>query len=109
MWYLDAPADVGIKDQGYLEARTKEKRFRAANQKLEFEIKTDKYILKSKVKDANFKAGRIFRDALLNVGPRTAPLLAAERNEAKVLKIMKKEFTDILNEMVRMLNAAMSK
>ncbi len=111
----DVPADTEkasdgeITGQDYKTARTWVERFKAANQKLDFEIKTGKYILKSDVTDANFRAGRIFRDALLNIGPRVAPILAAEKSESKILKILKKEHTSILKEMARMLKIATKK
>jgi len=96
-------------NQDYKTARAWVERYKAANQKLLYEIKTGKYILKSHVKDANFKAGRIFRDALLNIGPRVASILAAESDEHKVLEILKVEFTSALNEMVKALNDVVKK
>ncbi len=103
------PDDAEITGQDYKTARTWVERFKAANQKLDFEIKTGKYILKTDVTDANFKAGRIFRDALLNIGPRVAPILAAEKSESKILQILKKEHTSILKEMARMLKIVTKK
>jgi len=95
--------------QDYLTARMWETRYKAAIKKLEYEIKTKKYILRSHVKDANFKAGRIFRDALLNIGPRIAPILAAEIEEGKILEALKAEFNNVLKEMIRMLKKVTGK
>ena len=97
------------KSHQFLEAKTWEARFKAASRKLEFEIKTGKYLLKSFVRDGNFRAGRIFRDSLLNIGPRVAPILASESSEEKILELLQKEFNQILKDFIRNLNKVTSK
>ena len=92
-----------LKEHDYKTARTWVERYKAANQKLQYEIKVGKYILKEDVGRDNFKAGRIFRDALLNIGPRIAPILAAENNEHKILEILKAEHTGVLKEIIKSL------
>ena len=90
-------------NQDYKTARAWVERYKAANQKLQFEIKSGEYVKKASIVADNFKAARIFRDALLNIGPRIAPILATEKDEYKILEILKTESTAILKEMVKAL------
>jgi len=90
-------------DPGYLDARTWETRYKAASRKLDYEVKTGKFILKKDVEDRAFTSGRIFRDSLYNVGPRIAPIVAAEKDPAAIQKILKAEFDTILSDFVRSL------
>ena len=111
----DAPPSTDDKMGGdlqsgdYLSARTWETRFKAAIRKLDYEIKTGKYILRQKVKDQAFMAGRIFRDAILNIGPRIAPILAAESDERKIQDVLTKEFNAALNELAKQLKETYKK
>jgi len=95
------PESSGVGEQDYKTARTWVERYKAANQKLQYEIATKKYLLKSEVETDVFNITRIFRDGLLNIGPRITSLLAAEKDEHKILEILKTEHNSVLNEMVK--------
>ena len=102
---VEVPAVVeGKTEDTFIQARTWSERYRAAERKLNYEIKQGKWIPKARVRDDSFKAGRIFRDALLNVGPRLAALVTAETDEHKNLMILQREHEQVLKEIVRMLS-----
>ena len=88
----------------FIEARTESERYRASEKKLNYEIKQGKWIPKAQVRDDSFKAGRIFRDAMLNIPPRVSAILAAETDEHKIGRILIKEIEQGLKEIVRMLS-----
>lgn len=90
-------------DQSFIDARTWSERYKAADRKLAYEIKAGKWILKAEVREQAFKASRLFRDALLNIAPRIAAIVAGERKEEKCLEILHREHTEVLNEIVRQL------
>lgn len=98
------PPATDTKDQSFLDARIETEKYKAADRKLAFEIKSGKWILKADVFDQAFKAGRIFRDSLLNVGPRIASIVAGEKNEEKCLEIIHKELLESLDEMSSLLS-----
>ena len=107
---IDVAPDPGKGTEGtFIEARTWSERYKAAERKLNYEIKKDKWVSKAQVRDESFKAGRILRDSLLNIGPRVAAILAAEIgyeiDEHTVLRVLQKEHEQALKEFVRMMNA----
>ena len=107
---VDVTPDPGKgAEDTFISARTRSERYKAAERKLNYEIKQAKWVSKAQVRDESFKAGRILRDALLNVGPRVCAILAAEVghevDEHIVLRILQKEHEHALKEFVRMMNA----
>jgi hypothetical protein len=104
-----APAPgKGVEDT-FIQARTWSERYKAAERKLNYEIKQAKWVSKAQVRDESFKAGRILRDALLNIPPRVAAVMAAEFgidiDEHAVLRILHREHENALKEFIRMMNA----
>jgi hypothetical protein len=92
-------------DRSFLEARTWSERYRAADRKLTYEIRAGKYVLKSEVREHNFKIARICRDALLNMSSRIAPIIAGESDQAKICQMIDSEVQTILKELVLALGA----
>jgi hypothetical protein len=95
---------TGAGKETFQAARTKSERFRAKQLRQNYEIKQGKWMLKSQVKNESFKAGRIFRDAMLNIPPRVGAILAAETDEHKIGRILIKEIEQGLKEIIRMMN-----
>ncbi len=90
-------------DQSFIEARTACERYKAANRKLDLEIKEGKWILKTDAFDLTFRAARNARDAMLNMPARVAAVVAAETNEKKIRKILMSEIKQIVDELTRKL------
>jgi hypothetical protein len=106
---VEIPAVVeGKTEDTFIQARTWSERYRAAERKLNYEIKQNKWVPKAQVRDEAFKAGRIFRDTMLNIPPRVAAILAAETDgkvdEHKIGRILIKEIEQALKEVVRMMS-----
>ena len=101
---IEVPEVKGKTEDTFIQARTWSERYRAAERKLNYEIKQGKWIPKAQVRDEAFKAGRIFRDAILNIGPRIAAILASETDEHKILRVLQVEHEQALKELVRMMN-----
>lgn len=87
----------------FVEARTLNEKYKAANNQLNYEIKQGQYIHRSLVEDHAYRAARICRDTILNIGPRVAAILAAEKDEIKILKILDEEHKEAMNELVKQL------
>lgn len=99
--------EQGIRSSGsndtFIQARTESERMRAADRKLNYEIKLGKWVLKSQIRDETFKAGRIFRDAMLDIPNRIDAILAAETDRHTVNRLLTEEIELVLKELVRML------
>ena len=91
-------------DQSFVQARTWSERYKAADRKLAFEIKSGKWILKADVRNQGFKVARLCRDGLLNIGPRVVDLIMGEKDKNKALEIINKEVNEVLKELVRQLS-----
>ena len=103
----DSPLESLSKgDQTFLKARVMTETYKAADRKLVFEIKSGRWIEKSIIREQLFKASRIFRDNLLNIGPRIAAMVVAEKNETKVLQILQKEHSQALKDLISDLDKA---
>lgn len=101
---VEIPGTTEKAEDTFVQARTWSERYRAAERKLNYEIKQGKWIPKAQVRDEAFKAGRIFRDTILNIGPRVAAILAAEEDEHTILRLLQQEHEQALKEVVRMMN-----
>ena len=58
--------------QSYIQARTWGERYKAANQKLSYEVRQGKWVLKADIKNESFKAARVLRDHFMNIPARCA-------------------------------------
>jgi hypothetical protein len=92
------------KDQSFIQARTWSERYRAADRKLAFEIKSGKWIEKAVVRDQGFRAARLCRDGLLNIPARIVPLIIGEKDTNKAMELATKEINEVLGELVRQLS-----
>ncbi|MCP4623987.1 MAG: hypothetical protein GY850_10690 [bacterium] len=91
--------------QSFIDARTACERYKAANRKLDLEIKEGKWILKADAFDLSFQAARNARDALLNLPARVAAIVAADTDEKRCRKIIYKEMKQIIDEFCRKLES----
>lgn len=91
-------------DQTFIRARTETEYYKAAHQKLDYKIKSGEFISKKEIEDQIFKATRLCRDGLLNIGPRVIDLIMGENNKARALKIVNKEVNDVLKELIQQLS-----
>ncbi len=73
----------GDDDDSFLTWRTHSERYKAAEKKLDFEIKQGKYVLKTEVERIMFIIGRQLRESLLNAPARTSALVAAKSKKAQ--------------------------
>ena len=80
----------------YAKSRAVKEVYNARLTKLEFDIRTGKYVLADDVKKAGFKIARVVRDNLLNIPDRIAGQIAAETDQFKCHQILKEEITKSL-------------
>jgi len=85
----------------YTAARAESERYRAKDRKLALEIKQGLWLRSKWVHDQAWKAGRTFRDALYNIGPRVCAIVSAETDPAKIGKILTDEINQVLDEFER--------
>ena len=102
---IEPDASKGTEDT-FIQARTWSERYRAAERKLNYEIKQGKWMPKAQVRSEAFKAGRIFRDTMLNIPPRVQAIISAETglDEHQVGRLLTEEIEQALRELVRMIN-----
>ncbi len=87
----------------YSEARTWSERYKAADMKLSYEIRQGLWLRREEVEETLFKVARIIRDNLLNIPVRVGAILAAEKDENKVVEILTKEQKTALHELSMLL------
>ena len=80
----------------YQDALTKDKYYAAALKKLKLDREKGLLVLKVAVEKESFECARQVRDAILNIPSRIAPILAAEKAESKVEKMLVSELTQAL-------------
>ena len=90
---------TGKKKITLIEARTMNEAFKAKLTKLEYEIRTGKYIESEQVKRDSFTTGRVIRDRLLSIPHRVAASLAGETNQFKVQEILREEIIQSLESL----------
>jgi hypothetical protein len=91
--------------QSFIQARTWSERYRAADRKLNFEIRQGKWVLKADVKNKSFKAGRVLRDHFMNIPARCAAVVAAKskKKEKEIYQLLRKEMISGLDECIKAL------
>jgi hypothetical protein len=82
----------------FVTARTVHETYRARLAKLDYEERIAKLLPRDEVAAAAFKRYREFRDHMLNIPNRIAPVLAAETDPARVHDILAAEIRDALGE-----------
>lgn len=102
-----SPAKAGTDDdlkkhaRSLQRAKTLDAEYAALLTKLDYEVKTGVYVLAEDVKRAASSRARAVRDAILNVPPRLAPILAAEANPEIVEQTLLTELETALEELAR--------
>ena len=82
----------------YTKARAVREHYQARLAKLDYEERIVKLVPKDEVQVAAFNKFRQFRDRLLNVADRVAPMLAAERDPVRCFDILSREIRQALND-----------
>lgn len=90
---------AGFENLTYSEAQTELMRYKAANEKLDYEERTKELVKASEVKKARFDDGRQVRDAILNIPSRISSMLAAESDDRKVNELLTKELRSALERL----------
>jgi len=100
------PVNKKSGDTTFVEARAISEQYKAAEKKLDYEIKKGLWILKSEVRESIFKCSRIARDSLSNLPARAAALLASTKDEERCYQILHVEVKEIINEFIKRLKEA---
>lgn len=87
---------IGSAGSSFAQARTAEMVFRARLRKLEFEIRTGKYLPADEVKVKWYTLSRQIRDKLLALPAKLAPQLAALTDAAEVRDLLDREIIAML-------------
>lgn len=96
-WDRNTLYPVGGTSQ-YGQARTVHETYRARLAKLDYEERIGQLVAANEVRDAAFQTYRRFRDTMLNIPSRIAPMLAAETDAATVHEILATAIRDALGE-----------
>jgi hypothetical protein len=96
-WDANTLYPVGGASQ-YGQARTVHETYRARLAKLDYEERIGHLVAAAEVRDAAFNTYRRFRDAMLNIPNRIAPVLAAENDAAVVHEVLAAAIREALGE-----------
>lgn len=94
-----AGSSLGSAGSSFAQARTAEMVFRARLRKLEFEIRTGKFLPADDVKVKWYTLSRQIRDKLLALPAKLAPQLAALTDAAEVRDLLDREIVAILKSL----------
>ncbi len=89
----------GTAGMTYSTARTLSEQYRAALRKLEYDEKSGKLILASKVARDADSVGRLIKERLTAIPIRIAPLVAVKSDPFECEQVIKKEINQILEEL----------
>lgn len=94
----DKPAEAGDKEEAlvYAEHQAKREYYKAELSRLEFEERIGKLIEADKVAAEWFRIAKLVHDAVMNVPPRVAGVIASESDERKVHDLLEKELRQSL-------------
>lgn len=97
--------DNGGKPNDFTSWRTIETQYKAASQKLDYDIKAGNYVLKTEVERLLFTIGRGLREDLLNIPARMAALCAAKskKKEREIYQMLFREQERGLTECLKKL------
>lgn len=90
---------AGLQGLDFITARTENEKYKAALNKLKWQTATKHLVRRGEVERAAFNVGRAVRDAVLNVPPRVAAILAGETDQFRVEKILSDELKKALDEL----------
>jgi hypothetical protein len=90
---LQAEPEVEDKDEGesYSDLRKRTERYKAKLKRLDYKIRSGQYVERVRVERTAYAISRSIRDAVLSIGPRLAPVLAAESDLGLVGQILDRE------------------
>lgn len=92
-----APPADDEKIESYQKSAARLQHYKAALAEIEYQIQTGTLVRKDELDREVFKFHRSIRDQLLNIPDRTAALLAAETEQAKVHAILSREIRRVLS------------
>jgi len=83
----------------YQKSRAVKETYEAKLRKLEYDIKSGKFIEAAKVKISAFNAARMVRDKLLNIPNQAAPMIINKSDIFEIKQILKNHITKALEEL----------
>lgn len=89
-----------VDQMNYAKARTIKERYAAKLAKLDFEERSKTLINSEELKEKAFEISCIIRDRLLDLPLKLSATLAAETDSHKINETLKKEFTNVLEQLV---------
>ena len=89
---------IGMSSMAYSKARAIREQYQARLAKIDYEERIGKLVAKDEVQVAAFNKFRQFRDHMLNIPDRLAPILAAETEPARVHELVATEIRRALND-----------
>ncbi len=87
----------------YTTQRTRTEKAKADLAELNVAKAVGEVVAKADVEHVVFKNVRVLRDAVFNIGPRLAPILAAETDEKKIVKMMHDEHSTVFDDLAKAL------
>jgi hypothetical protein len=93
------PEPTGSTQLNFAQARAAKEVFEARLRKLELEERQGNLVQRRAVELEAYNRGRVFRDAMLNIPPRVAGLLAAETDAATVHDLLETEIRSVLEQL----------
>lgn len=85
--------------ENYNKARTAEAVVRAQSRRLDYEIKSGKYVLREQVKQGGFKAGKLLSSKLNNAANQLAPQLVGIKDVKAAHEIVQKFMTELAQDL----------
>jgi hypothetical protein len=84
-------ADEPDEGESYSDLRKRTERYKAKLKRLDYKIRSGQYVERVRVERTAYAISRSIRDAVLSIGPRLAPVLAAESDLGLVGQILDRE------------------
>ena len=96
---MDAAGPASSDQADYLAARAKREGFQAKTAELEYLQAIAELVPAGEAREVAFRRYRTLRDKMLNIPERVASVIAAERDPARVHKLLTDEIKRVLNEL----------
>lgn len=90
---------LDLPEMDFMQARTISEQFKGLLGHLKYQQEIGALVEAAQVRHDAFEAARRTRDALLAIGERVAPVLAAEKDAAKILEILTREIRQACEEL----------
>lgn len=95
----EPPAPTSTDQADYLASRAKRENFQAKTAELEYLQAIGELVPAGEAREVAFRRYRTLRDKMLNIPERVASVIAAERDPARVHKLLTDEIKRVLNEL----------